>query len=159
MGTEKNRKKKLVIIGADGHGKVIADIAVQNGYREIAFLDDGGGRKECAGYPVLGKSGDAGKFAADVVVGIGDANVRKRIQDALKDENVVTLVHPDAVVARDVVLGAGCVVMAGAVVVKNIKEKGMYIGMLARKKGIIHKNIREGEPKHLKKKLFLPVLA
>ena len=32
--------KKLAIIGASGHGKVIADIAVKNGYEEIVFLDD-----------------------------------------------------------------------------------------------------------------------
>ena len=33
-------KKKIVIIGASGHGKVIADIAEKNGYEEIVFLDD-----------------------------------------------------------------------------------------------------------------------
>ena len=32
--------KKLIIIGASGHGKVIADIAVNNGYEDIVFLDD-----------------------------------------------------------------------------------------------------------------------
>ena len=31
---------KLVIIGASGHGKVIADIAIKSGYEEIVFLDD-----------------------------------------------------------------------------------------------------------------------
>ena len=31
---------KLIIIGASGHGKVIADIAVKNGYHDIVFLDD-----------------------------------------------------------------------------------------------------------------------
>lgn len=29
--------KRLAIIGASGHGKVIADIAVKNGYKEIVF--------------------------------------------------------------------------------------------------------------------------
>ena len=32
--------KKIVIIGASGHGKVVADIATLNGYDEIFFLDD-----------------------------------------------------------------------------------------------------------------------
>ena len=32
--------KKLTIIGASGHGKVVADIASLNGYEEIEFLDD-----------------------------------------------------------------------------------------------------------------------
>ena len=35
-----NKMKKLIIIGASGHGKVIADIAIKNGYETIVFLDD-----------------------------------------------------------------------------------------------------------------------
>ena len=31
-------RDKLVIIGASGHGKVIADIAKLNGYKEIIFF-------------------------------------------------------------------------------------------------------------------------
>ena len=31
---------RLIIIGASGHGKVIADIAARCGYTDIAFLDD-----------------------------------------------------------------------------------------------------------------------
>ena len=37
---EESRLKKLIIIGASGHGKVVADIAKMNGYEEIVFLDD-----------------------------------------------------------------------------------------------------------------------
>ena len=33
--------KSLVIIGASGHGKVVADIAIKmNKWQEISFLDD-----------------------------------------------------------------------------------------------------------------------
>ena len=31
---------RLMIVGAGGHGKVVADIATQNGYSDIVFLDD-----------------------------------------------------------------------------------------------------------------------
>lgn len=106
--------KKLVIIGASGHGKVIADIAVKNGYEEIVFLDDNEGVKECAGFPVVGKSCEAVNIEGDKIVAIGNAKVRETIQEGLND--VVTLIHPDAVVSRRVVIGAGSVVMAGAVI-------------------------------------------
>lgn len=43
--------KKLVIIGASGHGKVVADIAKKTGYHEIVFLDDNENIHECGGYP------------------------------------------------------------------------------------------------------------
>ncbi len=47
---------RLIIIGASGHGKVIADIAARCGYTDIAFLDDNPNIRECMGYPVIGKS-------------------------------------------------------------------------------------------------------
>lgn len=106
--------KKLVIIGASGHGKVIADIAVRNGYEEIVFLDDNDQRKECAGFPIVGKSSDANNIPGDKIVAIGNAIIRERIQKGLND--VATLIHPSAVISRRTEIGEGTVIMAGAVV-------------------------------------------
>lgn len=108
--------RKLVIIGASGHGKVVADIARRNGYKEIVFLDDNDSIHECGGYPVIGKSTEAGTIDADVIIGIGNANVRKRIQESIPDEKLITLIHPNAVIAQNVKIGIGTVVMAGAVI-------------------------------------------
>ena len=44
---------KLVIIGAGGHGKVIADIALKNGYTDICFVDDNA-TGECMGFSIIG---------------------------------------------------------------------------------------------------------
>ena len=106
--------KRLVIIGASGHGKVIADIAVKNGYEDIIFLDDNESVKECAGFPVVGKVKEAESIDGDKIVAIGNARIREKIQKSLK--NVVALIHPSAVVSRRVEIGAGTVVMAGAVI-------------------------------------------
>lgn len=106
--------KKLLIIGASGHGKVIADIAVRNGYEEIVFLDDDETIIECAGFPVVGKTSEAKYIEGDKVVAIGNAKIRERIQGELK--NIVTLIHPSAVISRRVEIGEGTVVMAGAVI-------------------------------------------
>lgn len=106
--------KKLVIIGASGHGKVIADIALKNGYEEILFLDDDESLTECAGFPVVGKTSMAMDIDGDKIVAIGNAEIRERIQNNLGD--VVTLIHPDAVISRRVDIGKGTVVMAGAIV-------------------------------------------
>ncbi|WP_283680868.1 acetyltransferase [Parablautia sp. Marseille-Q6255] len=119
---------KLAIIGASGHGKVVADIAKKNSYREIVFLDDDENVHECGGYPVIGKSIEAERIDADVIVGIGNADIRKRIQESIPVEKLTTLVHPDAVVAEDVVIGAGTVVMAGVVINPGAKiGKGCII--------------------------------
>lgn len=108
--------RKLAIIGASGHGKVVADIARKNGYKEIVFLDDDESIHECGGYSVIGKSSEAGTIDADIIVGIGNAGIRKRIQESVPEEKLVTLIHPDAVIAEDVAIGVGTVVMAGAVI-------------------------------------------
>ena len=120
--------KKLVIIGASGHGKVVADIAIKNGYNKIIFLDDDESIHECGGYPIVGKSSEGGTIDADVIIGIGNAGARKRIQESIPDEKLVTLIHPDAVVAEDVVIGKGAVVMAGAVINPGVRiGKGCII--------------------------------
>ena len=108
--------RKLAIIGASGHGRVVADIARKNGYSEIVFLDDDENIHECGGYPVIGKSVEAGMIDADVIVGIGNASVRRRIQESIPDEKLIILIHPDAVVEEDIVIGTGTVVMAGTVI-------------------------------------------
>lgn len=108
--------KKLVVVGASGHGKVVADIAQKNGYREIVFLDDNEEIYECGGYPVIGNSSQAKWIDADVIVGIGNGNIRKQIQESIPEEKLVTLIHPDAVVAENVEIGTGTVVMAGTVI-------------------------------------------
>ena len=109
--------KKLVIIGASGHGKVVADIAVKSGYEEIVFLDDNENIVECAGFPVVGKICDADIIDGDKIVAIGNPIIRERIQSSIK---VVTLVHPDAVISRRVKIGFGSVIMAGAVINSDV---------------------------------------
>lgn len=111
--------KSIVIVGASGHGKVIADIAKKNGYTEIVFLDDNPAVKECNGYPVVGISGDAVRFCgSDFIVAIGNVRIRQNIQTRLEEGGVhmATLVHPNAVIGENVSLGEGTVVMAGAVI-------------------------------------------
>lgn len=105
--------KRLIIIGASGHGKVIADIAVKNGYDDIVFLDDDESIRECAGFPVIGKTKDAKALAGDKIVAIGNEVIREKIQ---KEIETVTLIHPDAVIGRRVRIGKGTVVMAGAII-------------------------------------------
>lgn len=110
--------KRLVIIGASGHGKVIADIAIRNGYEDIVFLDDDENVKGCAGFPVIGKTCEALKTDGDKIVAIGNPKIRERIQEALND--TVTLIHPNAVISRRVEIGEGSVIMAGAVINSDV---------------------------------------
>jgi len=114
-------KEKLIIIGASGHGKVAADIAINmNKWQSIAFLDDDESIKTSMGLEVIGKIADAltYKDEADFFVAIGSNVTREKIQEKLIEEglNVVSLIHPSSVIGTDLEIGIGTAIMAGVVV-------------------------------------------
>lgn len=122
--------KKLVILGASGHGRVVADIARLSGYTEIVFRDDDPTIGACGKYPVVGSIGLANREEGltlpelttssdwSCFVAIGNPEVRQKLTERLLEAGVepVTLIHPNAVVAEDVTIDCGTVVMAGAVI-------------------------------------------
>lgn len=108
---------RLIIIGAGGHGKVVADIAAKIGYTDICFADDHA-KGQCLGFPILGGTACLEAWndgATDFVIGIGNNAVRKKIAEEY-DINWVRLVHPSAQIGLRASIGRGTVVMAGAVV-------------------------------------------
>ena len=113
-------KKKIMIIGAGGHGRVVADIAKLNGYSDICFLDDKLENNFCK---ISGTISDFNKFKDDHVffVAIGNNAVRKKIIQKLFLYNIdlCSLIHPKAVISDSVKIGRGVAVMAGVVVNSN----------------------------------------
>lgn len=112
---------KLIIIGASGHGRVVADIAKKCGYDEIVFLDNNLNNAACAGYPVLGTDAMVSQLEGDLFIAVGNGLIRKKLMDRNTDKRFPVLIHPNAVVADDVEIGRGSVVMAGAVINPGVK--------------------------------------
>ena len=110
---------RLIILGASGHGRVIADIARLMGYRDIVFLDDNEDVVECAGYPVVGRTSEAP--AGEIFVAIGNADIRKKLMEVYQNRVQPILIHRSAVIADNVIIGKGSVVMAGAVINPGVK--------------------------------------
>jgi len=125
--------RKLIIIGVNGHGKVIADIAVSmQKYDEIAFLCNFEKKTECMGFPIVGKNADAVNFIkeADFVVAIGESEIRRRLMEELEEKGAqfATLVHASAIVGSRVQIGKGTVIMPGAIINAEAKiGKGCII--------------------------------
>ena len=133
---EVKESKCITIIGASGHGKVCADIARLNGYEKIQLLDDDPAVTYCGEYPVIGTT-DAVP-SGDLFVAIGNNEIRKRFCERYK-EQLVTLIHPSAVIAEDVKIGVGAVVMADAVINPgSIIGDGCIINTLA---SVDHDNV------------------
>ena len=116
--------KKLIIVGASGHGKVIADIARLNGYEEIKFLDDDINKTYNGKYEVIGITDDIDKYVDeyDFSIGIGDNKIREKIYLKIKGK-IPVLIHPRSIIGEDVEIKEGTVVMANAVI-----NSGTYIG-------------------------------
>ena len=113
--------KRIVFVGASGHGKVCAEIAKLNGYSDIFFLDDDNSVKKCGIYDVQGTTKDIDKYIDEntsFFVSIGNCEHRARIQSEIEHigGKVATLVHPGSIVSSESVIGTGSVVMAGAVI-------------------------------------------
>jgi len=114
---------KLLIAGAGGHGKVVADAAACRGdFSSVAFLDDRFPELASVGdWPVVGRLADLAvvsrRFDA-CLAAFGEPRLRLRILDeaGAAGYRLPVLVHPSATVARGVCLGDGTVVLAGAVV-------------------------------------------
>ncbi|MBE4605623.1 acetyltransferase [Vibrio navarrensis] len=110
------------ILGASGHGKVVAEIAELNGYSDIHFYDDR--------YPELhiiehwNVVGDSEALLASVeqyacvAVAIGSNAIRlnKHRQLLEAGARMPSLVHPSAIISGYATIAGGCVVMANAVV-------------------------------------------
>lgn len=116
--------KSVVIIGASGHGKVIADIIVNSGDKVLGFLDDADDvqGKKIIGFPVLGKIADYDNYRdCEFVIAIGNPYIREKIAIELQVK-WYTAIHPTAVISSlDVEIGEGTVIMANAVVNPSAK--------------------------------------
>ncbi len=109
----------LYILGASGHGAVVAEIAMALGYRKIVFCDDDPAK---IGQTILDCLIIGDRHAvpeeAEVVIAIGNNIIRNQVIDeAVKQEWVLpALIHPSAVISPSAKIHAGTVVMANSVV-------------------------------------------
>ena len=121
----------LVILGAGGHARVVAETAsAQGGFSKIAFLDDHAHKQEdqstVLGWPLLGPLNRVLEPAIleaypAALVGIGDAAKRLFWLEKLSvcGYELQPLIHPTAWVAPSASLGNGTVVFAHAAIQTN----------------------------------------
>ena len=106
--------KSIYIYGASGHGLVVADIAKACGYDSVLWIDDGDNM-----YPSFEEVDKT--LPIPIAIGIGNNQLRAKIFEKIlqANMNLVTLIHPSAVVSGSVTLGRGSVVMPNVVINAN----------------------------------------
>jgi UDP-N-acetylbacillosamine N-acetyltransferase len=125
--------RDIVIVGAGGHARVVLDVIRHtDNYSARGFVDMiNPDRRDTMfdGLPVLGGEEMLEQLFSEgveyAIIAIGDNRARQAAADrwALAGYTLATLVHPSAVIANGVSIGAGTVVFAGAVI-----NPAVYIG-------------------------------
>ncbi len=128
-------KPRLLVVGAGGHGRSVAEAAMLSGQYVLAgFVDD----VMAVGSPiwhtsVLGSTADLKVYAAScdkAVVAIGNNTLREILVTRLigLGFKLTTVIHPKAIVSPSAVIGNGCVIMAGAIVGTEVQ---LGLGVIA----------------------------
>lgn len=113
---------RLAILGASGHGKVVADAALRGNWSGVVFFDDAWPQRQTNGrWSVVGDTIRLIERLMEfegVLVAIGNNHTRLQKLRDLEGygARLATVVHPHSVVSEYAVLGCGTVVFAGAVV-------------------------------------------
>lgn len=124
----------LLILGAGGHGKVVAEAALMSKkWKNVSFLDDNEGLCNVIGIPVLGRLNDFILFKEEykyAFVALGNNRLRMEWMERLSKIGFIipTIIHPFSYVSEKSSIGNGTIIMAGAVVnVGTIIGRGCII--------------------------------
>lgn len=119
-------KKDLFIYGASGHAKVVIDIVEQCGEYQISHIFDDDPDKNGAdfyGYRITGgresfEEALTEKSIETGFIAIGDNTTRKQISDMCREKHLelISIIHPSAIMSRTVSIGSDCVIMPGVVI-------------------------------------------
>lgn len=126
----------LLIIGAGGHGKVVAETAECEGkWGQIAFLDDRSDLKTVLSYKIIGNLADYENYRGlfqYAFVAIGNNSVRLNWLDRLLNYGykIPVIIHPNTYVSNSSIIDAGTIVLPGAVVNTSTKiSRGCIINI------------------------------
>jgi len=111
--------RRVLVIGAGSHAKVVISALQERGHSVVAALDDDATKwgTSVLDVPVAGplEALDRHRFD-ECVIAIGDNSRRRELSARLPVAWAPAVVHPAAYVHASVTLGRGTVVMAGATV-------------------------------------------
>lgn len=115
--------RKLLVLGAGGHGKAVAEAALLSGeWQQVVFLDDRWSElKVVCGLPVVGGLSHLAENAGatdGAIVAVGNNCLRRAWQEKITAAGIslACVVHPRACVSASASIGPGSVIMSLAVV-------------------------------------------
>lgn len=144
---------KLLIAGAGGHGRVVADVALSAGrYSEVAFIDDRyPGLVLEEGWPVVGALANLPSYLSSYghfVSAFGDARLRLEVLERARQLGFACdpVIHSRATISPHARLGAGTVVVAGGIVNTGAR---LGIGCIVNTGATVDHDCRVGDGVHV----------
>jgi len=103
----------MYLYGASGHGKVVAEIAIENQIPIQGFVDKSETLEECLGIPVYRVMP---LNAEKIFISIGNNKIRKKLSELYARSQFISLLHPKANISKTATIDNGTAIMAGATV-------------------------------------------
>ena len=123
---------KVLIIGAraDGHAKVVLEILQAMKHIVVGFIDDNVSKKgnKIRGIPILGTMSEIKNIskkyrATGAIIAIGDNPMRRKLSAEIEKAglNLVNAIHPTVHFDSDVIIGKGCYIGQGVIIITGTK--------------------------------------
>jgi len=129
---------RLIVFGAGGHGRAVADLATECGFTVLGMTEPARSRPGVIGDDARGAALLRAGEAEGGIVGVGNSELRRRAtlfhEIRQCGHPVPTLVHPRAVVSRSCGVGEGVVIFAGCVLGAGVRvgdNAVLYSGAIA----------------------------
>ncbi len=144
-------REPLVVYGAGGHGKVVAEILLAGGQQIVGFLDDNPALTGSVviGFPVFRAAEWLRENAgAQVALGIGNNSQREHAAHQITTfgRELITAIHPSAIVARSAKVDSGVVIMPAAAL---NAECNIGDGVIINTGAIVEHDVKIGRYAHL----------
>lgn len=131
------KRGALLILGAGGHGKSVAEAALLSGkWKSILFVDDcWPHKKEIAGFPIIANMETISNIINEVsaaIPAVGNNKLRQIWFQQLKELSIpiASIVHPSAMVSSTALIGEGVAIMAGCVIGVDVNiDDGVIVNM------------------------------
>ncbi len=141
----------LVVYGAGGHGKVVAEILLASGEQIAGFLDDKPalGGALVLGFPIFPAADWLEKnTGAKVALGIGNNSHRQQVAQRITrfGGKLISAIHPSAIVARGAAIGSGVMIMPAAVLNPDCH---IAEGVIINTGAIVEHDVKIGRYAHL----------
>jgi sugar O-acyltransferase (sialic acid O-acetyltransferase NeuD family) len=145
--------RTLLVVGAGGHGRVVADAAVESGvWERVVFLDDRFPALDSSdGWPVVGVATLDQRWIRDypaIAVAIGENTVRLDCARRFLALGYAlpTVVHPSACIGRSAVIGDGTVLLAQSAVNSGAR---LGVGCIINTAAVVEHDCELGDGVHV----------